>query len=426
MALVNVEEGTPAHRAIQLAGYAAFLGIALWLPYIANPAHPLRIGKAIFQIGLFNRVLVYVVAIMAVNLVTGFTGQISIGHGAFVGVGAYASAILIASRHWGYAATIPVAIVLGFVVGVVIGIPALRIRGLYLAIVTTAVAVAFPTLVLKFGSFTGGVNGKKPCWHGGRFGTKLICPKIVPPGWGRAVFGLKVGDQPRWTYFLLLFLALACAVLVRNLVRSRVGRAMIAIRDRETAAAVSGINTRVYKVITFGVSGAIAAVAGVMYLMQGQFISDVDFSFSFSLFIIVGIVAGGIASQSGPWMGALLIILVPHVTGAFVGTSPRPHLSVHQLVPISKYYLFKQPTVLFGVLLLILVFLMPYGIADGMRRLRARILTVTPHPSWLEEAKERAATHRADAPAIVTAAAGPTDDEHPLVPVPDHNHGGTT
>ena len=423
MALVTVEQGTPAHRAIQIAGYATLLGFALWLPYIANPAHPLRLGKAIFQIGLFNRVLVYVVAIMAVNLVTGFTGQISLGHGAFVGVGAYASAVLIASRHWGYTATLPVAILLGFIVGVVIGVPALRIKGLYLAIVTTAVAVAFPTLVLKFGSFTGGVNGKKPCWRGGRTGTKLICPKITPPGWARSIFGLKVGDQPRWTYFVLLFMAIVCAVLVRNLVRSRVGRAMVAIRDRETAAAVSGVNTRVYKVITFGVSGAIAAVAGVMYLMQGQFISDVDFSFNFSLFIIVGIVAGGIASQSGPWLGALLIILVPHVTGAFVGTSARPHLSVHQLVPISKYYLFKQPTVLFGVLLLILVFLMPFGIADGMRRLRLRILHITPRPSWLEEAKTQAAAHRAQAP-VIAASAGPAHSEHPLVSASDHNPGG--
>ncbi|GAC1529421.1 MAG: hypothetical protein NVS3B12_02670 [Acidimicrobiales bacterium] len=422
MALVKVEQGTVAHRAIQVAGYAALAAFALWLPHLANPSHPFRIGKALFQIGLFNRILVYVVAIMAVNLVTGYTGQISLGHGAFVGVGAYTSAILISTQHWGYTATLPAAIVLGFIVGVVIGIPALRIKGLYLAIVTTAVAVAFPTLVLKFGTITGGVNGKKPCWKGGITKTKLTCPKINPPGWARSVFGLQKGAQAQWTYFLLLFMAIVVCLLTRNLIRSRVGRAMIAIRDRETAAAVSGVNTRIYKVITFGVSGSIAAVAGVMYLMQGQFISDVDFNAGFSLFLIVGIVAGGVASLSGAWLGALLIILVPHVTGAFVGTSPRPHLSIHQIVPISKYYLFKQPTVLFGVLLLILVFLMPYGITDGMRRLRLRFLQVTPHPSWLEEAKEHAVSRRAEQPGFIPPpVAEPVDEERPLVTVPHHN-----
>src|SRR5262249_21712761 len=157
------------------------------------------------------------VAIMALNLVIGFSGQISLGHSAFVGIGAYTTIILVADHNWSYFTTIPLAFVITFACGFLIGLPALRIRGLYLAVVTLPAATVFPTLVLKYEDFTGGPNGKQ------------AKARLLPPDWSPLDPKSRFGPIA-YRYFICLFIAALLFIVARNLMRSRVGRALIAQR----------------------------------------------------------------------------------------------------------------------------------------------------------------------------------------------------
>ena len=162
MALVTLRQGTPAHRAYVIGAWTI---VALGLLYVvfahSLPVTLFSLDKS-FRISQINDVVCYAVAILGLNLVIGYSGQLSLGQSAFVGLGAYTTIILVADHGWSYFATLPVSVALCFVVGLIVGLPALRIRGLYLAIVTLAVAYVFPTLVLKYDWLTGGPNGKKP------------------------------------------------------------------------------------------------------------------------------------------------------------------------------------------------------------------------------------------------------------------------
>jgi branched-chain amino acid transport system permease protein len=325
------------------------------------------------------------VAILGLNLVIGSSGQLSLGHSAFVGLGAYTTIILVADHHWSYFATIPVSAGMCFLLGVIVGLPALRIRGLYLAIVTLALAFVFPTLVLKYGTLTGGPNGKKPA----RGQAKLDPPSWVPfHNAGRLA-------TPLWTYSILMVMAVILFVLARNFVKSRPGRALIAVRDNQTSAAVSGVNLPVYKVLTFGVSGAFGGIAGTMLMMNRPFASDVQFGLNLAIFLVVGLVIGGAGTISGAVPGALVYVFIPYFMSAWTQDQSGIPPGLKQATrPLFDWLSKRQgggsiAGVFFGILLLFAVFILPGGIIDGLRRLRARLVSVTPNPWWLRERNRR-------------------------------------
>jgi len=208
------------------------------------------------------------IAALGLNLLTGYNGQISVGHGAFFGAGAYTTAILVADHGWPHFATLGVAAVIAFALGVLVGLPALRIKGLYLALVTLALATVFPLVITRFSSVTGGTQGKR-------------VPRFRAPAWT----GLA-DDQ--WKYYVLLAFAVVSFVLVRNLIKSRVGRALIATRDNETAAEVLGVNLSVYKVVTFGVSAMLAGIAGSLSVFNDPFVNAEKYNLSLSITLAGG------------------------------------------------------------------------------------------------------------------------------------------
>ena len=289
------------------------------------------------EVERFTRIVVLSMAILSLNLLTGFNGQISLGHGAFFGVGAYTTAILVADHGWPHLATVVVAAILSFGVGVLAGVPALRIRGLYLALTTLALATIFPTLIQKFESVTGGTQGK-------------AVDTFESP------FDDLAHDQ--WAYYLALAFAVVTFLLVRNLVRSRVGRSLIAVRDNEVAAEVVGVNLAATKIITFGISAMIAGIAGSIFILVQPFpyIDARTFTIALSLQFLVGMVVGGAASILGPIIGAVVIERAPDFITDTMGFDE------------------SLTNVVYGVGLILLMFVAPGGIVGLYHRLRATVL----------------------------------------------------
>jgi branched-chain amino acid transport system permease protein len=279
-----------------------------------------------FQVSRFNTAICFAIAALGLNLLTGYNGQISVGHGAFFGIGAYTSVLLIVDHGWPHFGTIVAAAVICFLVGLLVGLPALRIQGLYLALVTLALATLFPQIINRFSDFTGGSQGK----------TVPIKQRFKAPDWT----GLK-DDQ--WKYYVFLTFAVVLFVLVRNLVRSRAGRAIISIRDNETAAETLGVNTSAYKVLVFGVSAMLAGIGGALFSFETSFVSSEQFNINLSILLLVAVVVGGAATLVGPAIGAYLVEFIP-IWLTDSGANP-------QLSPV-----------LFGGLLILLMIVAPGGI----------------------------------------------------------------
>jgi len=299
------------------------LALACALPFVVS-------NYRVFQLTL---VLVYAIALLGLNILTGYSGQISLGHGAFYALGAYCAAILMDKAGVPYWATVPAAGAVCFVAGFLFGLPALRLEGLYLALATFALGVAMPQL-LKYHhleKWTGGVQG-------------IVIPKPEAP------FGLPL-NADQWLYFFTLAVMLAMFVLGWNLLRGRVGRALTAIRDHAIAAEAMGVHNALYKSTAFGVSALYTGVAGALGAIAVQFVAPDSFNIFLSIVFLVGIVVGGLASISGALYGALFIQFVPNIADE-----------------ISK----AAPWAVFGVFMIGFVYLMPTGVAGAVRLLLAR------------------------------------------------------
>jgi branched-chain amino acid transport system permease protein len=355
---ITLKERTPAHRAYQAVGLAVGAVVLFMLPWWLEP----------FRLGQVSKSISYVVAIMGLVILVGMSGQISLGHSAFFGLGGYTTAILVQDHGWPFLATFPVSMALCFVVGFLVGLPALRIRGLYLAVITLALAVTFPTLITKFDDLTGGPNGLN------------VQPRLEPPSWTN----LARNERHIWTYFLILGIAALAFILARNLTNSRVGRAIIAIRDRQTAAATNGVNLALYKTCIFGMSALFAGVGGSLFVMETRFISTTDVGLNLAIFLIVGLVVGGVGSMWGAIPGGLVVVFVPYWSASWVEAAGGRDLA---------YYLL-QPGVVFGVGLIVLMFVLQGGLIDALKRLRALVLRVEPNPSWLSDAAAAADARR--------------------------------
>jgi branched-chain amino acid transport system permease protein len=274
------------------------------------------------------------IAAMGLNLLTGFNGQVSIGHGAFFGVGAYTTAILMVDYGWTFESTLPMAALVSGLVGMVVGFPALRVRGLYLALVTLGLAVVFPQIADKY--------VKAPIT-----GTSLLRPD-------RESFGslLTFLDDDEWAYFVCLTVAAVLFLLAWNLVRSRTGRAMVACRDHELAAVTVGVNLSATKVGTFAISAAYAGLAGALSVMvNGQVsASNPAVYFQRSIEFLVAMVIGGAATVMGPMVGAFLLVALRRNTEDLIEGKEI-------LAPA-----------LLGTALILIVYVMPDGVVGGLRR----------------------------------------------------------
>ena len=306
--------------------------ILLAVLLLAACALPLLVSD--YRVFQFNLVLVYAIALMGLNLLTGYNGQISLGHGAFYAIGAYCAAILMDKYGVPYWATLPAAAAVCLVVGFLFGLPALRLEGLSLALATFALGVSLPSL-LKYHhleKWTGGVQG-------------IVITKPDPP------FGLPI-NADQWLYYFTLLVALVMFVLAWNLLRGRVGRALVAIRDNHIAAEAMGVNNAIYKSLAFGVSAMYTGVAGALGAIAVQYVAPDSFGIFLSITFLIGIVIGGLASISGAIYGALFIQFVPNLADE-----------------ISK----AAPWAIFGIFLIGFVYLMPMGIAGAVRMALARL-----------------------------------------------------
>lgn len=290
-------------------------------------------------------VLVYAIAVLGLNLLTGFNGQISLGHGAFFAIGAYTAAILIDRYDVPYYLTLPAAAIICFVAGYLFGLPALRLEGHYLALATFALATAVPQ-ILKYRhieNLTGGVQG-----------INLVKPD--------APFGLPISSD-QWMYLVVLASAVLMFWLGRNLLHSRVGRAMIAIRDQPLAAITMGIDIARYKATTFGVSALYVGLAGALHAIIFEYVAPDSFRFDLSIAILVGAVVGGIASLPGALLGGAFVQVIDKYADA-----ATKYLTQTIHLPIDL-----EPWTIYGILLITLIYVMPGGIAGGLSKLLSKL-----------------------------------------------------
>jgi len=290
----------------------------------------------VFQI---NLAMVYAIAVLGLNMLTGFNGQISLGHGAFYAIGGYTAAILMDKLGMPYWATLPFAAVICLVAGFLMGFPALRLEGHYLALATFALALATPQL-LKYKNIehlTGGVQG-------------IVLSKPEPP-FEFEFLGQQL-SQDRWLYFFTLFVAAIMFLIAWNLLRGRIGRAMIAIRDQPIAASAMGINLAMYKSLTFGVSAAFCGVAVALGSVVVAFVAPDSFNIFLSITFLVGVVVGGLASIPAAIFGAIFIQYVPNIADQ-----------------ISK----SAPWAVYGIFLIALMYLMPTGVMGMLKALGQKL-----------------------------------------------------
>jgi branched-chain amino acid transport system permease protein len=282
-----------------------------------------------YQLFRLTLVAAYAVAVLGLNLVMGYGGQVSLGHGAFYAAGAYTTAILIATLGVPYWATLPVSAVVCALLGFLVGWPALRLTGPYLALVTLALATAVPQ-ILKY-------KALEP-WTGGVQGVVISKPD--------APFGLPLSPD-QWLYLVALAVAVLAFLVVSNIVRGRVGRAIVAVRDHPLAAEAMGVNVALLKTRTFALSAMLTGVAGSIGALAVEFVSPDSFAVFLSIALFVGSVVGGAASILGAVAGAAFVVFVPPLAGG-----------------ISK----AAPGVAYGAILILCLYLMPSGVAGLARR----------------------------------------------------------
>lgn len=291
-----------------------------------------------YRLFLVSTMIIASIAVLGLNLLTGFNGQFSLGHGAFYAVGAYTAAVLMDKLNVPYWATVPAAAMMCFIVGYLFGLPALRLEGHYLALATFALALAVPQM-LKYKwleDVTGGVQG-----------IVLLKPEVP--------FGLPLSED-QWLYYFCLVVMIVLYWAASNMLNSRSGRAMMAIRDQPMAADTMGIDTSLYKTVTFGISAAYTGIAGALSASAIAFVAPDSFNIFLSIKFLIGLVVGGIGSLAGSVIGGIFYVLVDNSAQAL---SQFVKNDLGLPFDLSAY-------TVFGVLLIAIIYLMPQGIAGGI------------------------------------------------------------
>jgi len=305
----------------------AVVGIAALAPFFATDLELFRL----------TNVLALAIALLGLNILVGFNGQISLGHGAFYAIGAYTAAVLVVHGDVAHWATLPVAGVICFAAGCLFLIPVMRLGPMFLAMVTFALGAVVPVLAK-----TKGIEK----WTGGGQGMGIDVPAVP--------FGLALSfDQ--WLYLLTLFTLVISFVLAANLLRGRIGRAVIAIRDQPLAAQAMGINIVLYKSVVFGVSAMLAGIAGALGALAIRYVGPGMFGIFFSLGLLIGIAVGGVSSLSGAIYGAIALQLIFLVVGSTARALQTWNLAL-----------------IYGVVLILFLWFNPGGVAGLIERLRTR------------------------------------------------------
>jgi branched-chain amino acid transport system permease protein len=295
-------------HAPRILALAAAVVVVAVLPSLISDYHQLQAAG----------VASFFVAILGLNILTGYTGQLSLGHGAFMAIGGYTTAILVHDHGWNQLATIPVATLAALAAGVVVGLPATRLSGAYLALATFAVALVVPALARKFEGFTGGNTGILIPFHSGR--------------WLYVVSWITAG----------IFLVLAWLIL-----RGRLGRSFRAVRDSDVAAVSSGINVTLTKTIAFAISAGFAGAAGSLFVLSAAYAQPEEFGLLLSIRLLIGAAVGGLGSISGVVFGAIFV----------------------QMLPVWAQGVSKQaPAVIQGLAVILVMLLLPTGFAGLVRR----------------------------------------------------------
>lgn len=306
------------HTAVQASALAAGAAVLILLPHVVS-------GYRSFQ---FVYVGIYFIALIGLNVLTGHSGQISLGHGAWVAIGAYTTAIVVTHTGVRDLWTIPLAGVVAGLAGFLFGFPALRLEGVYLALATFAVAITTPSLAKRFPGLTGGGTG-----------ISLEQPK--------APFGLPL-SATHWLYALTWAIAVVLFGASWLLLRGRFGRTLRAVRDSEVAAGSIGIDAATYKRLAFGISAFYGGVAGSLMAIAVAFVNPDTFPATLSILLLTGAVVGGLGSIVGPLLGALFVEFVPLYAQ-----------------DISK----DAPSVVYGLILILVMFIAPAGATELVRRL---------------------------------------------------------
>ena len=364
--IATIKSGGAASWAIRLATTAVVVYLMFWIPTSASNG---MIDSCITALTLMA-------AAMSLNLLLGFTGLISIGHSAFFGIGAYATGILVSRYGWSPFQTLAVAFVVAFVVGALVSLPALRIKGVYLALVTLALGLVFPQLVKaqKLEWLTGGARGLDKT--GFRFTKDNPTYEIF--GWNP--WGSLRGENVKpFHYWIAMIIVIGVYLVCRGVVKSRAGRSMIAIRDNETAAAVMGVNLAITKALVFGLSAALCALPGSLSAIRtGNVTPDsTNITVQGAITFLIVMVVGGAGSLWGPIIGAGLFVFITELTGDWSDPEQIPGI----IRPLFSWSNTPPGSGIFAILLIVLMFVAPFGIVGMWRRLVARFVTVTPRPA---------------------------------------------
>ena len=291
---------------------------------------------------LANLMAVLALGALGLNILIGFTGQISLGHAAFMGVGAYATAILASRFGLPFWLSIPAGGALATGAGMVVGAPSLRIKGLYLAIATLSAQVIFEWIFSNWTSVTGGIRGLN-----------------VAPA---SIAGVPLDTDERM-YFLVVGVTIVHFLLASNLRRSRWGRAFVAVRDRDVAAEIVGVNLFRTKILAFMVSSYYAGIAGGLWVYFTKVVTPENFPLSLSIQFLAIVIVGGLGSIKGTVYGTVFMTLVPEVLKAVTGLA-------RVVWPTAQSYLFPLRDVVFGLLIVVFLIFEPHGLAELWNRVK--------------------------------------------------------
>jgi branched-chain amino acid transport system permease protein len=319
--------------------------IALWLALALLCAAPAVLGR--YELGLLINIGIMAIAALGLNILVGFTGQISIGHAAFFGFGAFASAWLHEAAHIPVALCIPLAGLMTALVGLVFGAPAARLKGLYLAIATLAAQFILEDFFARAQWFTGGVAGR-----------------ITEPF---ALFGWVADREDSYFYVVLAWVVLMF-VAAANLMRTRDGRALVAVRDHYLSAEMMGINLAYYRTLSFGIASFYAGVGGALYAHYLLFVSVESFNILLSIQFLGMVIIGGLGSVMGSLMGAAFMVLLPEVVQA--GADALSGGAIDRALRLGASISFLREMAIGAAIVLFLIF-EPDGLARRWRLIRS-------------------------------------------------------
>lgn len=323
-------------NALRIVGYGFLVAAVVVLPHVVSS----------FRMVQFTYVGVFAIALIGLSILTGFTGQISLGHGGFMAIGAYVTAILSANHGWYDLLTVPVGGLAAGVAGFLFGFPALRLAGVYLALATFALAVIIPSVATAFGEVTGGTAG-------------ILLDLPTSP-----VSSLNANE---WLYYVTWAIAIVLFALALLFLSGKRGRALRAVRENELAAVSSGVSLPQYKTLAFGVSAFYAGVAGSLYAILNFIVTPGSFPVTLSILLLVGLVVGGATSLLGVLVGAAFVEFIPLYSGDIlspvINFTQRLGLPFNDVDPTTP----GVPSVVYGVILLLVLIAMPRG-AAGLGR----------------------------------------------------------